>query len=77
MREVHVYGQSLAVGARAEPARPSTSAWARACSNAPRSIARAAGFHRLAVIAAVGTRLYYESRGFERGELYWVKSLKS
>ena len=38
-------------------------------------LARAAGFRRLAVIAAVGTRRYYEARGFERGELYLVKPL--
>ncbi|HEX7976265.1 MAG TPA: GNAT family N-acetyltransferase, partial [Anaerolineales bacterium] len=38
-------------------------------------LARERGFHRLAVIAAVGTRRYYQSRGFERGELYLVKNL--
>jgi elongator complex protein 3 len=39
------------------------------------SIARQAGYRRLAVIAAIGTRLYYQSRGFTRGELYMVKEL--
>jgi elongator complex protein 3 len=38
-------------------------------------IARQAGFQRMAVIAAVGTRQYYEARGFERGSLYMVKEL--
>ena len=28
-----------------------------------------AGYRKLAVIAAVGTRLYYQNRGFERGQL--------
>lgn len=32
--------------------------------------ARAAGFERIAVIAAVGTRAYYRRFGFELGELY-------
>jgi elongator complex protein 3 len=40
------------------------------------SIARAKGFARLAVISAVGTRGYYLERGFERGELYLVKSIR-
>jgi elongator complex protein 3 len=38
-------------------------------------IARAAGFRRLAVIAAIGTRKYYQRRGFECGELYLAKQL--
>jgi elongator complex protein 3 len=38
-------------------------------------IAREAGYRSLAVISAVGTRLYYEDRGFQRGELYWVKKI--
>jgi len=37
-----------------------------------RRIARQAGYKRLAVIAAVGTRPYYLERGFEQGELYVV-----
>jgi histone acetyltransferase (RNA polymerase elongator complex component) len=32
-------------------------------------------FMRMVVISAVGTRLYYLERGFERGELYLVKKL--
>ena len=38
-------------------------------------IARKKGTSRLAVIAAIGTRLYYEKRGFRRGELYLVREL--
>ena len=40
-------------------------------------IAMQKGFERLAVISAVGTRLYYLERGFERGELYLVKTLNN
>jgi histone acetyltransferase (RNA polymerase elongator complex component) len=29
----------------------------------------------MAVISAVGTRMYYLERGYERGELYLVKKL--
>jgi elongator complex protein 3 len=38
-------------------------------------IARENGFKHLAVIAAVGTRVYYAERGFEMGDLYMVKDL--
>jgi elongator complex protein 3 len=38
-------------------------------------IARNAGYTKLAVIAAIGTRLYYEGRGFQRGETYMVRDL--
>jgi elongator complex protein 3 len=33
------------------------------------------GYSRLAVISAIGTRLYYQSRGFQRGELYMFKNI--
>jgi len=38
-------------------------------------IARAAGFKRLAVISAIGTREYYRKLGFELGELYMARSI--
>jgi elongator complex protein 3 len=40
-------------------------------------IARDHGFSRVAVISAIGTRLYYLDRGFERGDLYLVKDLRN
>ena len=39
------------------------------------SIAAKAGFDRIAVIAAVGTREYYRSRGFVHSGTYMVKSV--
>jgi len=39
------------------------------------AIAIEAGYQKLAVITAIGTRLYYLNRGFERGNLYFVKDL--
>ena len=74
IREVHVYGQALAVGAEAEGAAQHIGLGTALLERAS-ELARAAGFARLAVIAAVGTRRYYEARGFERGELYLVKPL--
>ncbi len=72
IREVHVYGQSLAVGAEKDGAAQHIGLGTRLLEEATR-IASEKGYKNLAVIAAIGTRQYYEARGFERGELYMVK----
>lgn len=74
IREVHVYGQSLPVGAEKDGAAQHVGLGTRLLEEAER-IASESGFKRMAVIAAVGTRGYYLNRGFERGELYLVKRL--
>jgi elongator complex protein 3 len=74
IREIHVYGQSLAVGAEQSGAAQHTGLGKRLMAEADR-IAREKGYRRMAVIAAVGTRQYYLERGFERGELYLVKTI--
>ena len=74
IREVHVYGQSLPVGAEKKGAAQHAGLGTRLLAEAE-SVARARGFKRMAVIAAVGTRGYYLERGFERGELYLTKTL--
>jgi elongator complex protein 3 len=73
IREVHVYGQSLAVGTEQSGAAQHTGLGTRLLAEAD-NIARAKGYRRMAVIAAVGTRQYYLERGFERGDLYLRKS---
>jgi elongator complex protein 3 len=74
IREVHVYGQSLPLGSEQAGAAQHTGLGSRLIQLAERT-ARTHGYSRLAVIAAVGTRLYYLERGFERGTLYLVKKL--
>jgi len=74
IREVHVYGQSLPVGAEKEGAAQHAGLGTRLLEEAER-IAIANGFERMAVISAVGTRGYYLRRGFERGELYLTKKI--
>lgn len=74
IREVHVYGQSLQVGAERKGAAQHSGLGTRLIEKAA-EIAAQRGYQRLAVIAAVGTRCYYLERGFERGELYLVKHL--
>ena len=58
IREVHVYGQSLAVGAEKEGAAQHSGLGTRWLEKAD-AIAKARGFQRMAVISAVGTRGYY------------------
>ena len=74
VRELHVYGQSLPVGDEKEGAAQHAGLGKRLLERAE-EVARAHGYARLAVISAVGTRKYYEERGFRRGRLYQVKDL--
>ena len=71
---MHVYGQSLPVGGEQEGAAQHVGLGTRLLEEAER-IASEHGFKRMAVIAAIGTRRYYQARGFDCGELYLVKSL--
>ena len=74
IREVHVYGQSLAVGAEQTGAAQHLGLGTRLLEEAE-AIAHKNGFEKLAVISAIGTRHYYLDRGFERGEYYLVKKI--
>ena len=74
IREVHVFGQSLPVGG-GETGSVQHTGLGTALLLQAEEIARKAGYKRMAVISAVGTRLYYQNRGFERGTHYFVKEL--
>ena len=69
IREVHVYGPALAIGGAEAGAAQHVGVGTRLLAEA-RRLSRAAGFDRISVIAATGTRAYYAARGFEPGELY-------
>ncbi len=69
IREVHVYGDSLALGRRGEGKAQHLGLGRRLIERAER-ISADAGFRDLAVISAVGTRDYYRQLGFRDGELY-------
>jgi elongator complex protein 3 len=71
IRELHVYGPALGIGAASAGEAQHLGLGRRLVAEA-RARAAAAGFERLAVIAAIGTRGYYEGLGFARGELYMV-----
>ncbi|MGE5138069.1 MAG: elongator complex protein 3 [Rudaea sp.] len=74
IREVHVYGPALEIGA-ASQGEAQHSGLGRRLADRAMDLAREAGFKRVAVIAAIGTREYYRKLGFELGELYMARSL--
>jgi len=74
IREVHIYGQSLEVGADLSGAAQHSGLGTALLEKAA-ELAKSAGYQKLAVIAAVGTRLYYEKRGFIRSALYMTKAI--
>jgi elongator complex protein 3 len=71
IREVHIYGQSVPVGAEEQGAAQHIGLGTRLIQVA-RQIAQAQGYPRLAVISAIGTRRYYQRLGFRHGEFYMV-----
>ena len=74
IREVHVYGQSLALGEERSGVAQHSGLGSQLIEKAE-EIAIEAGYDKLAVIAAVGTRAYYAERGYAMGEAYMVKTL--
>lgn len=68
IREVHVYGKVAAINAEGENAQHTglgKKLIAHACQ-----LAREAGYMRINVISAIGTREYYRARGFSDHGLY-------
>lgn len=74
IREIHVYGQSLALGSEAEGRAQHLGLGSRLIE-AAQAIAKQASYKNLAVISAIGTREYYRKRGFTDGKLYQFLSL--
>ena len=74
IREVHVYGPALGIGAESS-GQPQHAGLGTRLLDAARQLSRDAGFHRISVIAATGTQGYYAARGFARGELYMTAPL--
>ncbi|HYD35771.1 MAG TPA: tRNA uridine(34) 5-carboxymethylaminomethyl modification radical SAM/GNAT enzyme Elp3 [Vitreimonas sp.] len=69
IREVHVYGQAVDVGDKAQGRAQHLGLGTRLIERA-KELAHQAYFPELAVISAIGTREYYRKRGFKDGKLY-------
>jgi elongator complex protein 3 len=74
IREVHVYGPVVRLGDEAQGEAQHAGVGAELIREAE-SRAREAGYGRLAVISAIGTRAYYRKHGFQMGDLYMEKPL--
>jgi elongator complex protein 3 len=74
IREVHVYGPALNLGDDSRGEAQHIGLGTRLIEQA-KTMARAAGYHRIAVISAVGTREYYARLGFELDGLYMTATL--
>jgi elongator complex protein 3 len=74
VRELHVYGASLRLGARDGAVAQHAGLGQRLLALAAER-ALAAGHRSLAVISAVGTRGYYRAQGFVDGALYQHRAL--
>ncbi|MDO9546003.1 MAG: tRNA uridine(34) 5-carboxymethylaminomethyl modification radical SAM/GNAT enzyme Elp3 [Pelolinea sp.] len=75
IREVHIYGQSLVIGSEQSGAAQHSGLGTELLEKAER-ITKENGVKKMVVIAAVGTRQYYEKRGFIRSGLYMTKELE-
>lgn len=70
IREIHVYGRSLAIGQKDHDDKAQHFGFGKKLIAKAAAISKKAGFSKLAVISAIGTKEYYRKRGFSDGELY-------
>lgn len=69
IREVHVYGQAVPVGDKKNEHSQHLGLGKKMIDRA-KELAKIAGYEKLAVISAIGTREYYKKLGFDLGDLY-------
>jgi elongator complex protein 3 len=70
IREIHVYGRSLSIGQKDHDDKAQHFGFGKKLIARAAAIGKKAGFSKLAVISAIGTKEYYRKRGFTDGELY-------
>jgi elongator complex protein 3 len=74
VRELHVYGGAVRIGARSGGAAQHRGLGAQLLTRAA-ELAKEAGYRGLSVISAIGTRDYYRRNGFTDGTLYQHKKI--
>jgi elongator complex protein 3 len=74
IREVHVYGKVEKIGAVGTENAQHMGLGKRMILEAEQ-IAKKAGYKKLAVISAIGTREYYSKLGYKLNEFYMIKDL--
>ncbi|MBI5421685.1 tRNA uridine(34) 5-carboxymethylaminomethyl modification radical SAM/GNAT enzyme Elp3 [Candidatus Peregrinibacteria bacterium] len=77
IRELHIYGRQKSLETTSNTTSKSQHhGFGKALMAEAERIATEAGYSKIAVIAAIGTREYYKKLGYELEETYMVKSLK-
>jgi histone acetyltransferase (RNA polymerase elongator complex component) len=74
IREVHVYGQTVSLGDKNE-GKAQHLGLGTELLKAAEKIANQIDYSKIAVISAIGTREYYQKRGFELEGLYQTKEI--
>jgi elongator complex protein 3 len=74
IREVHVYGPAVPIGEESQGEAQHVGLGAQLIARA-KEISRVAGYERIAVISAIGTRRYYARHGFAVAGLYMTAPL--
>lgn len=74
IREVHIYGPALPIGEESQGEAQHIGLGRQLIERA-KEMAKAAGYHRLAVISAIGTQNYYARHGFYPDGLYLIAPL--
>lgn len=74
IREVHVYGQAVGVGQK-QAGKAQHLGLGSLLLERAKTLAKQHNFDKLAVISAIGTREYYQKRGFTHGDLYQIADL--
>ena len=75
VREVHVYGPALALGGEGNGQAVQHRGFGRRLLAEAERCAKDEGYNTLAIIASVGTRQYYGSRGYNLEGTYMVRQL--
>jgi len=75
IRELHVYGKKQSLSKDSFPSKTQHLGFGKRMMQKAERLAKEAGFKKLAVIAAVGTREYYKKLGYTLEGSYMTKSL--
>ncbi len=73
LRELHIYGSLVPVGKSAESEEWQHRNYGRMLLLHAETIARNAGFRRLAIMSGIGVRPYYRRQGYERRGPYMIR----
>jgi elongator complex protein 3 len=75
IRELHVYGSVLGVGAKAKSKNFQHKGWGKKLLEKAEEIAKDRGYNSMVVISGIGVRDYYRKFGYELGKYYMSKDL--